>query len=123
MEKDNDILTVGQASEYIGRSVSTLQRWDRSGEFKSHRNKVSNRRFYYRSELDELIGKISLNKEHRKIGEERITLWGNKKHHTKHNEYICYGCGAKLDRDQNASMNLYQYPESNWLEEYQAKTA
>lgn len=67
MEKDNDILTVGQASEYIGRSVSTLQRWDRSGEFKSHRNKVSNRRFYYRSELDELIVKISLNKEHRKI--------------------------------------------------------
>lgn len=59
----------------------------------------------------------------RKIGEERITLWGNKKHHTKHNEYICYGCGAKLDRDQNASMNLYQYPESNWLEAYQAKTA
>ena len=43
-----------------------------------------------------------------KTGEDRITLQGNKKHHTKHNEYICYNCGAILDRDENAVQNLLQ---------------
>ena len=41
-----------------------------------------------------------------KKGEEKITLQGNKKHDTKHNEYICYECGYKNDRDENAVLNL-----------------
>lgn len=41
-----------------------------------------------------------------KTGGEKITLAGNKKHHTKHNEYICYKCGAVMDRDENAVNNL-----------------
>ena len=43
-----------------------------------------------------------------KQGDDRITLKGNKKHHTKHNEYVCYNCGAILDRDENAVQNLLQ---------------
>ena len=43
---------------------------------------------------------------HIKKGDERITLNGNKKHNTKHNEYVCYACGAIMDRDENAVMNL-----------------
>ena len=30
----------------------------------------------------------------------------NKKHKTKHNEYVCYKCGFTADRDYNAVMNL-----------------
>lgn len=41
-----------------------------------------------------------------KKNDERITLQGNQKHHTKHNEYICYQCGAIMDRDENAVQNL-----------------
>lgn len=41
-----------------------------------------------------------------KTGNDKITLKGNQKHHTKHNEYICYKCGAVMDRDQNAVYNL-----------------
>lgn len=41
-----------------------------------------------------------------KTGEDKIGLNGNIKHHTKHNEYICYACGAVMDRDENAVMNL-----------------
>ena len=41
-----------------------------------------------------------------KQGDDRITLKGNTKHHTKHNEYICYNCGTVLDRDSNAVANL-----------------
>lgn len=53
----------------------------------------------------------------RKTGDEKITLYGNKKHHTKHEEYICYNCGAKMDRDNNSSVNLYNYPECQWLQD------
>ena len=41
-----------------------------------------------------------------KHGDEKITLQGNQKHHTKHNEYVCYHCGMVMDRDQNAVQNL-----------------
>ena len=43
---------------------------------------------------------------HIKKGDEKITLNGNEKHNTKHNEYVCYECGAVMDRDENAVMNL-----------------
>lgn len=41
-----------------------------------------------------------------KKGDEKITLQGNQKHHTKYNEYICYECGYTNDRDDNAVLNL-----------------
>ena len=43
---------------------------------------------------------------HIKQGDDKVTLVGNHKHHTKHDEYICYQCGATLDRDANAVANL-----------------
>ena len=43
---------------------------------------------------------------HIKTGDEKITLQGNQKHGTKHNEYVCYECGAVMDRDENAVANL-----------------
>jgi len=44
-----------------------------------------------------------------KIGDDKITLSGNKKHKTKHEEYHCYSCGAMLERDENAVENLIWY--------------
>jgi len=41
-----------------------------------------------------------------KTGDEKITLSGNQKHGTKHNEYVCYNCGYEDDRDHNAVLNL-----------------
>ena len=41
-----------------------------------------------------------------KTGEDKVGLNGNQKHRTKHNEYICYACGAIMDRDENAVANL-----------------
>ena len=43
---------------------------------------------------------------HVKKGDDKITLTGNTKHGTAHNEYICYECGYKADRDMNAVNNL-----------------
>lgn len=43
---------------------------------------------------------------HVKTGDDKITLSGNQKHGTRHNEYICYECGYEDDRDHNAVLNL-----------------
>lgn len=43
---------------------------------------------------------------HVKTGDDKIGLDGNKKHGTKHNEYVCYKCGFAANRDYNAVMNL-----------------
>ena len=43
---------------------------------------------------------------HVKTGDDKITLQGNAKHGTKHNEYVCYECSFETDRDYNAVMNL-----------------
>lgn len=41
-----------------------------------------------------------------KTGDDKITLSGNLKHGTRHNEYVCYHCGYKGDRDYNAVLNV-----------------
>ena len=41
-----------------------------------------------------------------KTGDDKITLSGNQKHGTRHDEYICYNCGYRDDRDHNAVLNL-----------------
>lgn len=48
---------------------------------------------------------------HVKTGDDKIGLYGNKKHRTAHNEYICYECGFTEDRDYNAVMNLLALAE------------
>ena len=46
-----------------------------------------------------------------KTGDDKITLSGNQKHGTRHNEYICYHCGYTDDRDHNAVLNLLALAE------------
>ena len=48
---------------------------------------------------------------HIKTGDEKITLSGNAKYGTKHNEYVCYHCGYEDDRDHNAVLNLLALAE------------
>ena len=43
---------------------------------------------------------------HIKKGDDKITLTGNAKHGTAHDEYICYNCGYHTNRDRNAVHNL-----------------
>ncbi len=48
-----------------------------------------------------------------KIGADKVSLAGNQTHHTGHDDYVCYECGAVMRRDQNAVENLIQYAEIN----------
>jgi putative transposase len=50
-----------------------------------------------------------------KTGDDKLTLEGNKKHGTKHNQYICYACGAEMERDENAVENLIAYGQMTVL--------
>lgn len=78
-QKDDEMMSVWQAAKYIGKSFYTLQRWDREGKFKAHRIEVSNRRYYYRSELDELLGKkLEPNKKRKIIAYARVSSNGQK---------------------------------------------
>ena len=55
-----------------------------------------------------------------KIKDDKITLEGNKKHNTEHNEYTCYNCGYTADRDDGAyqSLAIYDGDESyEWYKE------
>lgn len=67
MPENDKVMSVGQASKYIGKTVHTLQDWDRKRKFIAHRNPINNRRFYYKSELDKLLGKDDIAKPKRKI--------------------------------------------------------
>ena len=44
-----------------------------------------------------------------KAGDEKITLKGNKKHHTGHNEFRCNYCGYTADRDEKVPVSLFHY--------------
>lgn len=46
-----------------------------------------------------------------KTGDEKITLHGNRKHGTKHNQFICHHCGYTADRDQKVPPTLMRYTD------------
>lgn len=52
MPENDKVMSVGQASKYIGKTVHTLQDWDRKRKFIAHRNPINNRRFYYNISLN-----------------------------------------------------------------------
>ncbi|OGW57177.1 MAG: hypothetical protein A3D21_01830 [Nitrospirae bacterium RIFCSPHIGHO2_02_FULL_42_12] len=49
------IYRLNEFAKLIGKSVQTLQRWDREGIFKAYRNKL-NRRYYIHDQYLEYIG-------------------------------------------------------------------
>ena len=44
-----------------------------------------------------------------KAGDNKITLKGNRKHHTPHEVFTCYYCGYTADRDVKVSPTLMRY--------------
>lgn len=51
-----------------------------------------------------------------KAGDNKITLSGNQKHHTKHNEFKCYHCGYTADRDEKVPASLVRYSADSMAE-------
>lgn len=57
------LLTISEAAKYLRRTTICLQQWDRKGRLCAHRTDT-NRRYYYKSELDNFLG-IDIKKEDR----------------------------------------------------------
>ncbi|MCI6159699.1 MAG: transposase [Selenomonadaceae bacterium] len=55
---------------------------------------------------------------HVKTADDHITLCGNAKHHTRHDEYICYECGYTNNRDRNAVLNLLALADPSLVQTY-----
>jgi len=60
--KDPDLMNISEAAKYVGRTVSTLQRWEREGVLTPTSRTLTNRRLYTHAQLDAFLGyrKISV---------------------------------------------------------------
>ena len=60
MQKDEqqkkDLLTIGEASEYLGISIDTLRRWEKKGRIEPFRS-PGGHRYFNKKDLDDLFGK------------------------------------------------------------------
>jgi len=54
---DPDELWIGEAAKYVGRSVRSLQAWDRDGILRPAGRSATNRRFYTKTQLDAFLGR------------------------------------------------------------------
>ncbi len=63
MAKINEFMTVGEASEYLGVSATSLRRWDRAGKLKARRHPVSRYRLYLKADLDKFLGEFGVAEE------------------------------------------------------------
>ncbi len=53
LPKENKLVPIGEAADFLGVSIDTLRRWDRSGKLHSHRPDSKNRHFYF-NELEQI---------------------------------------------------------------------
>lgn len=51
-----NLLSIGQASEYLGVSIDTLRRWEKKGKISSYRS-PGGHRYFKKDELDMMFGK------------------------------------------------------------------
>lgn len=51
-----NLLSIGQASEYLGVSIDTLRRWEKKGKITSYRS-PGGHRYFKKNELDDMFGK------------------------------------------------------------------
>jgi len=57
-DKTSQWMSIGQAAQYLGVSRDTLRRWEKVGKIKAFRS-PTNRRYYTKKQLDELINQPS----------------------------------------------------------------
>ncbi len=53
-----DYLTVGEAADRLGVSISTLRNWDRSGKLAARRHPINGYRLYVRDDLEAFLQRI-----------------------------------------------------------------
>ncbi len=56
LQPSRNLISIGQASEYLGVSIDTLRRWEKKGRIEAFRS-PGGHRYYDKTELDQLFGK------------------------------------------------------------------
>ena len=104
-----------EASQYIGRSISTLQRLDYSGKLKAHRT-TTNRRYYTQSQLDAFLGKKP-NIKKLQIAYARVSSYEQKPELKNQLNYIRNYVNAKgiiLDKEISEIGSGLNYKRKQW---------
>lgn len=64
----SNFLTISEAAEALGASVSTLRNWDKAGKLKARRHPINGYRLYLQEDLDKLLNQVN---------QERIEICSN----------------------------------------------
>lgn len=62
MGDNNKVIAIGEAASYLGISRDTLRRWEKRGRLKALRS-PTNRRYYTKNQLDQLMSGKQIEKE------------------------------------------------------------
>ncbi|MEX0877270.1 MAG: helix-turn-helix domain-containing protein [Candidatus Spechtbacterales bacterium] len=57
IKKNNNNLTIGEAADFLGVSIDTLRRWDKSGKLKAQKS-VGGHRYYPKEQLERFVADI-----------------------------------------------------------------
>lgn len=104
-----------EASQYIGRSISTLQRLDYSGKLKAYRT-ATNRRYYTQAQLDAFLGKKP-NTKGLQIAYARVSSYEQKPELKNQLNYIRNYVNAKgiiLDKEISEIGSGLNYKRKQW---------
>lgn len=104
-----------EASQYIGRSISTLQRLDYSGKLKAHRT-TTNRRYYTKDQLDTFLGK-KIEAPKLQIAYARVSSYEQKPELKHQLDYIRNYVNAKgiiLDKEISDIDSGLNYKRKKW---------
>ena len=104
-----------EASQYIGRSISTLQRLDYSGKLKAYRT-TTNRRYYTKKQLDTFLGK-KVQTQRLQIAYARVSSYEQKPELQHQLDYIRNYVNAKgiiLDQEITDIGSGLNYNRKKW---------
>jgi len=110
------IYRLNEFAKLIGKSVQTLQRWDREGIFKAHRNKT-NRRYYTHDQYLEYIGQKA-SPEKKNIVYYRVSSSGQKgdlENQKKAIEQFCIAQGIAVSEWLSDIGSGLNYTRKNFL--------
>jgi len=110
------IYRLNEFAKLIGKSVQTLQRWDREGVFKAHRNKT-NRRYYTHDQYLEYIGQKA-SPEKKNIVYYRVSSSGQKgdlENQKKAIEQFCIAQGIAVSEWLSDIGSGLNYTRKNFL--------
>lgn len=111
------IYKVGEFSEKVGVSISTLQRWDRTNVLKSRRT-PTNQRYYTDEDLNKVLNLEAETKSKRKnVGYCRVSTQGQKHNLEKQKEFVSVyslSHGVILDEIYTDIGSGLNYQRKNW---------